>query len=378
MKKNICIVIASRANYGRAKSIILELIKKNKYKVQIILAASAILDRFGDLRSILKKDKIKYHKEISIIIEGSKPSIMAKSTGLALIELTTAFEDLKPDYVVTIGDRYETMATAIAASYMNITLVHIQGGEITGSIDESVRHAITKLSHIHFVATKESKKNVIKLGEDKKYVFNVGCPSLDLVSQKNNIKSNILTSGVGPKIDISKKFFTVVFHPVTTEFQLTYNQTQEIINFIDRTKIPTLWLWPNVDSGSDGISKCIRKNREKRKLANVMFVKNLDVAIYNYVLSKTFCCIGNSSSFIREGSYLGTPCVLLGNRQNKREISNNIIKSSINSIEIRKKVKILTMKKIKKSNLYGNGQAGKKIANILYKLSPSIQKSLKL
>lgn len=376
----VCIVIASRANYGRVKSLIIELKKNPKYKLQIILAASSLLEKFGNLKKILKKDNIKHHKEAYFIIEGENPLTMAKSTGLALIELCSAFNDLKPNIVITVGDRYETMATAIAASYMNIRLAHIQGGEITGSIDESVRHAITKLSHIHFVATKKSKENVIKLGENKKYVFSVGCPSLDKIKEdinKYKTKVPVLNGGIGPKVNFKKKYLLVVFHPVTTEYGQSYKQTQELINSIKNINIPTIWLWPNVDAGSDGISKCIRMNRELGNLKNVTFYKNLPVDVYNFILKNAFCAVGNSSSFIREGSFLGTPCVLIGERQNKRELGKNVIKSKIEKNEILRKINIqINNKKIKKTKLYGDGNASKKISKLIYKLRPNIQKTL--
>ena len=169
-KIKICIVINNRANYARIKSVIENLKKKKKVDLKIILGASAILEKFGKLEKTLSNDKIKIHHKINSIIEGETPLTMAKSTGLAVIEISSIFADLKPDVVVTIADRFETMATAVAASYMNIILAHTQGGEITGSIDESVRHAITKLSHIHFASSKIAYKNIIQLGEDKKCI----------------------------------------------------------------------------------------------------------------------------------------------------------------------------------------------------------------
>jgi UDP-hydrolysing UDP-N-acetyl-D-glucosamine 2-epimerase len=260
---------------------------------------------------------------------------------------------------------------------MNITLAHIQGGEITGSIDESVRHAITKLSHIHFTSTKKSKKNVILMGEDKRYVFHVGCPSFDLLTKKiNKIKINKDLVGVGANIEIEKKFILVVFHPVTTEYGQSHNQTEKIITAIDELKHQTIWLWPNIDAGSDGISRSIRKNREKGKLKNVLFIKNLQVENYNFLLKKASCLVGNSSSFLREASFFGTPTVLVGNRQDKREMAENVIKCSFNKSEILNKIKYQYNKRYKKSNLYGDGKAAKKISNILYKLNPSIQKKL--
>ena len=160
VKKKIAIVIYSRANYARIKSVLIELRKKKKIELQIILGASALLDKYGNLEKIILKDNIKVAAKSYSIIEGNNPITMAKSTGLGIIELSQIFSSLKPDIVLTVADRFETMATAIAASYMNIPLAHTQGGEVTGSIDESVRHAITKLSHIHFPATKKSYEQV--------------------------------------------------------------------------------------------------------------------------------------------------------------------------------------------------------------------------
>ena len=181
--KKICIVINSRANYARIKSLIHQIQKYKKINLQIILGSSAILDNYGDVRPLLKKDGIKIAREVYTIIQGGNLETMAKSTGLLLIELSSIFSNIKPDYVITVADRHETLATAIAASYMNITLIHTQGDELTGSIDESVRHAITKLSHVHFPATKMAKKNIIQMGENPKNIFLTGCPSIDLVKE---------------------------------------------------------------------------------------------------------------------------------------------------------------------------------------------------
>jgi UDP-hydrolysing UDP-N-acetyl-D-glucosamine 2-epimerase len=378
IKKKICFVIASRANYGRLKSVIIKFKKKRKFAVQVVLAASALLERYGDLKEILKKDKIKIDREAYLVLEGETPYTMAKSTGVAIIELSSIFNDLKPDFVFTVGDRYETIATAISASYMNIILVHIQGGEVTGSIDESVRHSITKLSHVHFPATKTAKKNIIRMGEDKKFVFNVGCPSFDLFKNKINIKKvNTFFNGVGSKIDLNSKYNLVVFHPVTTEYGTSYKQTQKLINAVNNLNVQTIWLWPNVDAGSDGISKCLRKNRENQNLKNVQLIKNFPVEIYNYLLKSASCLVGNSSSFIREASFFGTPAVLIGSRQQNREVGLNIIRSSFSEIELIKKIKKQMGKKYKKISLYGNGNSANKIYTIFTKLSPQIQKQLK-
>ena len=170
-KKKLVVVVNNRANYARIKTVLAEAKKSKKIDLVIIVAASGTIDRYGDVAKILKKDGFNVNFKINTIVEGQGLNIMAKSTALSILELSTIFDQCKPDVVFTIADRYETIATAISASYMNIVVAHSQGGEVTGSIDENVRHAITKLSHLHFPSTKKSYERLIKLGEDKKEYF---------------------------------------------------------------------------------------------------------------------------------------------------------------------------------------------------------------
>ena len=348
---------ASRANYGRIKPVLQEVRKNKKINLQIVLTASSVLERFGDLTPLLLKDRFKVSKKCYVMVEGGNPITMAKSTGISINELSSIFDEIKPDIVVTTGDRFETLATAIAASYMNIKVAHIQGGEITGSIDESVRHAVTKLSHIHFASTEKSKKNIIKMGEDPMYVFNTGCPSIDLIKKKRLSLKKIFSKnkGVGNKVDEKEDFILVLFHPVTTEYDKIKQQIKILSSAIEKINHQVLWLWPNIDAGTDLISKYLRKLREKNKLENVTFFKNFEAEDYLVILENALCAIGNSSSFIREGSYIKLPTVLVGNRQNKREVAKNIIFSKINENEILKKYKIQIRKKkkLKQSFLYG-------------------------
>ena len=383
-KIKICIVINNRANYARIKSVIENLKKKKKVDLKIILGASAILEKFGKLEKTLSNDKIKIHHKINTIIEGETPLTMAKSTGLAVIEISSIFADLKPDIVVTIADRFETMATAIAASYMNIILAHTQGGEITGSIDESVRHAITKLSHIHFASSKIAYKNIIHLGEDKKNVFLTGCPSLDLAKKfPKKIDDNLLKkyNGVGKKFNLKEKYIVVMQHPVTTEYGDGFKQINETIKAVSKLNFPTIWLWPNVDAGSDEVSKGLRVYREKNIDSKIFFIKNFTAEDYLSVIYNCSCLIGNSSSAIREGGFLGVPAVNIGTRQTGREVGKNIINVDYDEKKILKAIdkQLKRNKKFPSSKIYGDGNAGKYIASILSNLNIkkiSIQKKL--
>ncbi len=350
MLKKICFVIGSRANYSSIKSVMDE-IKKDKYfKVFLILTTSSILERYGEVSNIIKKDGFKINEKIFNLIEGENPVTMAKSTGLGLIELSTIFERIKPNLVFSVGDRFETMATVLASSYMNIPLAHTMGGEVTGTIDESIRHSVTKLSHLHFPATKKSRDRIIKLGEEKENIFLVGCPRVDyvkqVISKTKNLTKKIENLGVGGKINFNNEFIILSYHPVTTEFNMIEKNFKTVLNVIENCQIPSLILWPNSDAGSSIISKVIRKYREKKKLKNARFYKNIPTDSYIQLLNKASCIVGNSSSGIREGAYIGVPCINIGTRQNSRERGKNVIDVNYCEDEIKNALKIQLKKKI--------------------------------
>ncbi len=370
MIKRICVIVGSRANYSSIKSVMTHIKKDKKLFLQVILTTSSVLERYGDVSTLIIKDGFKINHKIFNLIEGESPLTMAKSTGLALIELSSLFESLKPDLVFAVGDRFEMMSVVLAASYMNIPIAHTMGGEVTGTIDESVRHAITKMSHLHFPATKESYHRILKLGEEKNNVFLVGCPRIDYVKQtlisKNIPLEKITKLGVGSKINFEKEFIILSYHPVTTEFSETEKNFKIVLEVIEQKKIPCLVLWPNSDAGSSIISKIIRKYRERKMLKDARFYKNIPTDNYIKLLNKASCIIGNSSSGIREGAYIGVPCINIGTRQNTRERGANVIDTGCNTNEIRKALEYqLKKKKYPKDELYGDGSAGKKIVEIL-------------
>jgi len=372
-KKKICVAINNRANYARVKSLLIEIKKNKNFELQILLGASAILSRFGELDNILKKDGFTKFEKIYSIVEGENLTTMAKSTGLSIIETSTFFENYKPDAVIVIADRFENLSVAIAASYLNIPLIHIQGGEVTGSIDEKVRHAITKLSDIHFVATKRSRDFLIRMGENKKTVFLTGCPSIDIASRaKSKLPRDffIKNKGVGNFPKYKEKYIVVMHHPETTKYNETFNQIQQTIDAIWKLKdIKIVWLWPNIDAGSDIISKQLRILREKKLESNISFFKNFSPEDYIKLIFNCECLVGNSSSGIRESSFLSIPAVNIGSRQKKREQGFNVLNAGYNKNEIFNAIfKQINNTKIRKSFIYGDGHASKNMAKILTKI----------
>lgn len=386
--KKICVFVGSRANYSSIKSVMMSVKNHPDLELQLVLGASAVLDRFGKVEDLIIKDGFVPNFTFHNIVEGENPITMAKSTGLGLIEASSILANLKPDYVIIVGDRFEMMSITLAAAYMNIRIAHTMGGEVTGTIDESIRHAITKFAHLHFAASDDAKQRILKLGEDPNYVFNVGCPRMDLVvNELKNDSQKVLSTlfqdftGVGPSyLDLSKPFLLVSQHPVTTEFGNNRAQIEETLYALDELQIPTIMLWPNIDAGSDDISTGIRVyraiyNKESDKWLKLF--KNLPTHIYIHLMNSCACLVGNSSSGVREGATIGTPVVNIGTRQNKREMGPNVINVGYNRHEIKEAIlKQMEHGKYNNSFIYGDGNAGVQIADILAKSEPNIQKTI--
>ncbi len=379
--RRICVIVASRANYARVKSVLTAIQDHDGLELQLVVGASALLYRFGEAIEVIKADGFPVAATTYTIVEGENPTTMAKSTGLGIMELATLFENLKPDIVLTVADRFETLATSVAASYMNILLAHTQGGEVTGSIDESVRHATTKLAHIHFPATEESRERVIRMGEDPDTVFNTGCPAIDAIAGIDLEVGNDLFSrygGLGPGLDVEgKPYLLVLQHPVTTEFGYGREQIEETLKALRELGMQAIMLWPNIDAGSDDVAKGIRMFREHEHPGWLHLFRNFSVEDYARVLNNAACVLGNSSSGIREGSFLGTPCVSIGTRQQGRERGENVSVAPHDAGEIVKAVRAqIEHGRYEKSIRFGDGKAGRRIAGILAEIEVPIQKKI--
>jgi UDP-hydrolysing UDP-N-acetyl-D-glucosamine 2-epimerase len=378
--RKVCVVVASRANYGRIKSVLQAVEDHPQLELQLVVSASALLERFGKAVNIIERDGFHIDAKVYIVIEGETPTTMAKSTGLAIVELSTIFENLRPDIVLTVADRYETMATAIASSYMNIPLAHTQGGERTGSIDESVRHAVSKLAHIHFPATEMSRQRLIRMGEDPEHVFCTGCPSLDILHGLDfSMDENFFDryTGVGERLDFRKPYLVSIQHPVTTEYSQGREQIMATLTALQATGMQVACLWPNADAGSEDVAKGIRVFRENFRPKAFHFFKNFAPEDYARLIYNSKCMVGNSSSGIREGALVGVPVVNIGTRQQGRERGKNVLDVGYSKEEIEGAIRRqLENGFYEPDYIYGDGQAGGKIADILSWCDLSVQKSL--
>jgi UDP-hydrolysing UDP-N-acetyl-D-glucosamine 2-epimerase len=381
-KRKICVVVTARPSYSRIRTALEAIRRHDALELQLVVAASALLDRYGNAIEAIERDGFAIAARVFMVVEGENLVTSAKSTGLGLVELATVFDNLKPDAVVTIADRYETLANAVAAAYMNIPVVHVQGGEVTGSIDEKVRHAVTKLSNLHLVSTKGAAERVIRLGEEPGSVVITGCPSIDIAAEvaaqpAMDFDPFQKYGGVGPKADLSKGYLVVMQHPVTTEYEAARRQVDETLYAVKDLGLPVLWFWPNVDAGSDGTSKGIRVFREKENPEHFHLFRNMFPEDFLRLLVHASAIVGNSSVAIRECSFLGVPAVNIGSRQMGRERGANVIDVDHDRNAIAAAVQEhLRRGKAASDHLYGDGKAGQRIADCLATVPLTVEKRL--
>lgn len=382
MSRDICVVVTARPSYSRIKSALRAIEKHPDLNLQLVVGASALLHRYGDTIDYIERDGFSIAARVYMVVEGENPIASAKSTGLGLVELATIMDNLKPDIVITIADRYETLAAAVAASYMNLPVAHVQGGEVTGSIDEKVRHAVTKLSNLHFVATSKAAERVVRMGEDPQTVFVTGCPSIDLAasimeSTDLDFDPVIKYGGVGDTFDLSNGYVVVMQHPVTTEYQEAQRQVTETLHAVHDSGLPAFWFWPNVDAGSDGTSKGIRIFREQNHTANIHFFRNMQPEDFLRLIYNSRAVVGNSSVGIRECSFLGVPVVNVGSRQAGRERGPNVLDVESDRTSILAAIRQqIGHGNFPQENIYGDGKAGERIADLLNQVPLTFEKRL--
>lgn len=370
--RKVCVITNSRADYSRLKTVLSSLNERKDVDLQLFVVGTHLLSHYGMTVKEIIKDGFNVSYEMYTEVNGSVPATMAKSVGTTIIELSSAFKNFSPDIVVVHGDRYEALAAAITASMMNIPVAHIQGGEVTGTIDEHVRHAITKLAHFHFPSSEDAKERIIRLGEKPENVFNVGCPASDLLLSEKEISFEELKKQVFKitkkedwKNNFDENFFLVVYHPVTTEFNKIETEVENIFQALTEFDNSIVMLWPNIDAGSEKIVEVI-KRFEKIESLKIGVFDNFPINTFVNLMRYAKVMIGNSSSGVREACYFGTPVVNIGTRQQGRERSKNVIDVGCDKDDITEAIREqLKHGRYDISYLYGGGTAGKKIADIL-------------
>ena len=358
-KKKILFLTSTRADFGKLKSLIKILKTRKEFEVYIVITGMHVLEKFGNTYLEVKKhfrSKIIKFKNQSL---GDRLEIILSKTSERFSKIV---KKIKPDLIVIHGDRVEALASALVGSLNHILTAHIEGGEVSGTIDDTIRHAVTKLSHIHFVGSSAAKNRITKMGEIKKHIFNIGSPDIDAIVEKKL-----------PTIKNIKKRYSIKFnnysillwHPVTSKINTLREDTNKLIRFIDRLNENFVIIYPNNDPGSKIILNCYKKIKNTK----YKVIENLRFEYFLALLKNAKFIIGNSSSAIYEAPMLGTPAINIGDRQHKR-INSKIIKNlGIDEMDVLKIYKFLKSYKRIEKKFYGYGNSDKKFLNILLKPS---------
>ncbi len=374
MKKRVCVITGSRADYGILKPLLQEFLKTPEFLLQIIVTGSHLSREFGLTYKEIENDGYSIDEKIKILSSFDTTTAISKSLGLAVVGLSNALDRLLPELVVILGDRYEIFAAAAAACVAGIPIAHIHGGERSeGAIDEAFRHAITKMSLLHFTAAEEYRRRVIQMGEHPSRVFNVGALSLDTIAQMNYIGKNSLQKELG---DIfGRRTFLITYHPVTLEKNDTakkFKALLEALDFFRETKF--IFTYANADTHGRIINKMIKRYVEKNSTTAAAF-PSLGQHRYLSVMKQVDIVIGNSSSGIIEAPSLKKATINIGDRQKGRLKAGSVIDCRPTKNAIRSAIKKaiepsfqLSLEKIQ--NPYGSGEVAKKIVvHIIKRLS---------
>jgi UDP-hydrolysing UDP-N-acetyl-D-glucosamine 2-epimerase len=364
MKKKILIVTERRADYSKFRPILKEIKKSHNLKYFLIVTGSHLLKEHGSTIKEIKNDGFKI-TSIFPMYKKNKADTggeMVRAFGRAVINLSTIIEEIKPDVILSGFDIGANFAAAVIGAHMNIVVAHVEGGEVTGTIDESIRHAITKFAHIHFTSNYQATNRLSKMGEDLRYVFTVGNPSLDGIIEIKNIPKEKLEKKYG--LDFRKPFVIVLQHTVTSEIDEITQHVMKTVEAIKELNIQALIIYGNADAGSKKISQVIKNSKIKQYLT-------IPYDEYVNLLKCASALVGNSSSGIIEAPFLHIPTINIGTRQQGRLRASSIIDVDYDKNQIKKAIKKtihdkIFLNKVKKSkSLYGNGKASKKIVTVL-------------
>lgn len=378
-KRRICFPITSRAYYGRSQLLIRKLHAHPGLELELMLGGSILLDKYSrHIADDIEAGGFTISASLFNVIEGGNHVAMAKTACLTALEFTNGLHTIAPDIVIICGDRFEQLAIAMAAAYLNLTIAHIEGGDVTGSIDESVRHAITKLAHLHFVTNDDARRRVLAMGEDPRYVFTTGSLDVELASRVNTAiaSEQVNQYGVGHVIDVSQPFLMVLQHPVTTEHD-NRQHLEATLRAVASLDLQTIWFWPNPDAGTGEMAEMIRHMREQHAelTRKIRFITNVPAEEFVALLAHTACLIGNSSAGIKECSYLGTPVVNIGGRQQGRLSAEHVAHVGYDAAAIRAAIEAqLAHGRYAPSHIYHRPDASQAMVDVLATIDLYTQK----
>lgn len=380
MKKKVCVLTATRAEYGLLKPVILNLIKDDKFDIKVVVTGAHLSAEFGLTYQEIEQDGVPIDRKIEILLSSDTPCSISKSMGLAMIGFADYFALSQPDLLIVLGDRYETLAVCCAAMNQSIPIAHLYGGEATeGAVDEAYRHAITKLSYLHFTSTEVYRRRVIQLGEDPARVFNVGSLGIENILNEPLLKKEELEESLG--FQLGDRYVMVTYHPVTLERRSSKFDFKALLDTLDSfPQLKILFTKANADVDGRVINQMIDQYVSNR--TNAIAVASLGAKRYLSAVKYSAVVIGNSSSGIIEVPSLRVPTINIGDRQKGRLSAESVIncnpipeaiKKAINqalSTEFREKIKTIT-------NPYGGDNVSRVIVSVVTKFLTSTIINLK-
>lgn len=369
------VVVTARPSWARVKSLIEELHSVSK-NVSVSLLGPSLSEKFGDIRSQIPSTIP--ISTFNTLQNGSELDAVALTAFHGGHSLIRHWKLQPPNSVLVVADRTETLGVSAAAAIMQIPIIHLQGGEVTGTIDDKIRDTNSKLADLHLTTNESSRQRLLKLGESDHLIHIIGCPSIDIV-KKVMVTRVVLDfdhiEGVGCQIEDRDEFGLIMFHPDTLNLMQSLEWVANLIELVEQSAIKWIWFWPNPDFGSDVISKIIRRSREVGKMKNVRFIINLPPEEFIELALRSSIIIGNSSFGIREASFIGLPAINLGERQRGRDYSFNVTNIETPNLEVLvTNFDRLAGQRFASSHLYGDGTAGKRGAQIIQKWKPSLKR----
>lgn len=351
MKRKILFLTGTRADYGKMKPLMAEIEENDKFECHIFITGMHTLKEFGDTKSeILKDGFLNTQIYMNQIIEEPMDLVLANTIN----GFSRYIRELEPDMIIIHGDRVEALAGAITGAINNILVAHIEGGEVSGTIDESIRHSISKLAHIHFVTNNDAKHRLLQLGEDDRTIFVIGSPDIDIILQKPSISIDEIKERYDIKF---KEYAVLMYHPVTTEVNLLKTKVEQLVSAIIESGRNFIVINPNNDHGHNVI---LDEYRRFNGLNNIKRYPSIRFEFFVELLKNASFIIGNSSAGIHEAPVIGLPSINIGSRQSNRFCYESIINTSDSKEQILRAIETATQKKnIKRTTYFGDGNSRK-------------------
>jgi len=379
--RKVCIVLTTRGNYAKMRSTMAAILRHPDLRLQTVIGGALLDAVYGDFRTTIDGDGFHIDDTLDYIVDGKTLDSVAASSGRCAQVMGGLLGRLRPDFLMVIADRYEALAIALAALCQNVRVAHLEGGEVSGSIDERIRHAITKLAHVHFPANREAADRIVRMGEHEASVHVVGTPSLDQLAEIDvddggSLQRFLDDTGAGARIDVSRDFVVVSQHPVVTEYGSTAAQFQETAQAVRQLGLPVVWILPNDEAGAGDVTAPLEWLAADGGPA-VRVLGSLNFPAYARLLRHARCLIGNSSSGIREGAFLGVPVVNVGTRQQGRQRGRNVIDVGYAAQEILAAARQqVAHGRYSSDPVYGDGRSGERIAKVLATAWPPLDKTI--